>query len=97
MTERRDRSGAESLVKVLVEAGVDVCFANPGTSEMHVVAALDTNPEMHCVLGLFEGVLSGAADGMGVPGWRATTAEEFNKALGASLSEPRPSLIEAMI
>ncbi len=60
-----DRSGAESLVATFVEAGVDVCFANPGTSEMHFVAALDSNPEMRCVLGLFEGIVTGAADGYG--------------------------------
>ena len=52
----QDRSGAESLVQTFVDAGVNVCFANPGTSEMHFVAALDSNPEMRCVLGLFEGV-----------------------------------------
>lgn len=56
-------NGAESLVRTLVRAGVDVCFANPGTSEMHFVAALDDNPDMRCVLGLFEGVVTGAADG----------------------------------
>lgn len=61
----KDRSGAESLVQTFVESGVDVCFANPGTSEMHFVAALDGNPEMRCVLGLFEGVVTGAADGYG--------------------------------
>ncbi len=60
-----DCSGAEALVKTFVEADVDVCFANPGTSEMHFVAALDTNPEMRCVLGLFEGIVTGAADGYG--------------------------------
>jgi acetolactate synthase-1/2/3 large subunit len=65
MTDRKDRSGAESLVQIFVEAGVQVCFANPGTSEMHFVAALDTNPELRCVLGLFEGVVTGAADGYG--------------------------------
>ena len=57
----KDRSGAESLVETFVDAGVDVCFANPGTSEMHFVAALDNNPQMRCVLGLFEGVVTGAA------------------------------------
>ena len=56
-------NGAESLVKTLAGAGVDVCFANPGTSEMHLVAALDRVGEMRCVLGLFEGVATGAADG----------------------------------
>src|SRR5579871_6942027 len=44
-------------------SGADTCFANPGTSEMHFVAALDRIPGMHCVLGLFEGVVTGAADG----------------------------------
>ena len=58
-------NGAESLVKTLASAGVDVCFANPGTSEMHFVAALDQVGEMRCVLGLFEGVATGAADGYG--------------------------------
>ena len=56
-------NGAESLVNTLVDGGVDVCFANPGTSEMHFVAALDKIPGMRCVLGLFEGVVTGAADG----------------------------------
>jgi len=56
-------NGAESLVETLVGAGVEVCFANPGTSEMHVVAALDRVGGMRCVLGLFEGVATGAADG----------------------------------
>jgi len=56
-------NGAESLVRTLVSGGVDVCFTNPGTSEMHFVAALDSVPGMRCVLGLFEGVVTGAADG----------------------------------
>ncbi len=56
-------NGAESLVHTLLACGVDTCFANPGTSEMHVVAALDRVPGMRCVLGLFEGVVTGAADG----------------------------------
>ncbi|MCY1290074.1 putative acetolactate synthase large subunit IlvX [compost metagenome] len=56
-------NGAESLVRTLLECGVDTCFANPGTSEMHFVAALDRIPGMRCVLGLFEGVVTGAADG----------------------------------
>jgi acetolactate synthase-1/2/3 large subunit len=56
-------NGAESLVRTLVGGGVEVCFANPGTSEMHFVAALDRVDGMRCVLGLFEGVVSGAADG----------------------------------
>ena len=56
-------NGAESLVHTLLKSGVDTCFSNPGTSEMHFVAALDRVPGMHCVLGLFEGVVTGAADG----------------------------------
>jgi acetolactate synthase-1/2/3 large subunit len=55
-------NGAESLVKTLVAQGVDLCFANPGTSEMHFLKALD-NPAMRSVLCLFEGVATGAADG----------------------------------
>lgn len=56
-------NGAESLVHSLLKSGVDVCFANPGTSEMHFVAALDRIPGMRCVLGLQENVVTGAADG----------------------------------
>lgn len=55
-------NGAESLVATLVDHGVDICFANPGTSEMHFLAALE-NPRMRSVLCLFEGVATGAADG----------------------------------
>ncbi|MFZ4288754.1 acetolactate synthase large subunit [Variovorax sp. HJSM1_2] len=55
-------NGAESLVDTLVNQGVDICFANPGTSEMHFLAALE-NPKMRSVLCLFEGVATGAADG----------------------------------
>lgn len=58
-----EMNGAQSLIRTLVDSGVDVCFSNPGTSEMHFVAALDTVPEMRGVLGLFEGVVTGAADG----------------------------------
>jgi acetolactate synthase I/II/III large subunit len=56
-------NGAESLLTSLLQNDVDVCFANPGTSEMHFVAALDRVSGMRCVLGLFEGVVTGAADG----------------------------------
>jgi len=56
-------NGAEALLRTLVASGVDTCFMNPGTSEMHFVAALDHVPEMRGVLGLFEGVATGAADG----------------------------------
>jgi acetolactate synthase-1/2/3 large subunit len=58
-----EMNGAHSLVKTLLAAGVDTCFANPGTSEMHFVAALDQIPGMHCVLGLQENVVTGMADG----------------------------------
>src|SRR6202047_3919367 len=58
-----DMNGAECLVRTLVASGVDTCFANPGTSEMHFVAALDRIPGIRCVLALFEGVATGAADG----------------------------------
>ena len=56
-------NGAESLVRTLLACEVDTCFANPGTSEMHFVAALDAVPGMRCVLGLAEGVVAGCADG----------------------------------
>ena len=63
MTSEIEMNGAESLVRTLVHNEVDVCFANPGTSEMHFVGALDKVPGIRCVLGLFEGILTGAADG----------------------------------
>jgi acetolactate synthase-1/2/3 large subunit len=56
-------NGARSLVETLVAAGVDTCFANPGTSEMHFVAALDQHAGIRCVLGLQENVVTGMADG----------------------------------
>lgn len=56
-------NGAESLIRALVGGGVDTCFTNPGTSEIHLVAELDRIAEVRCVLGLFEGVVTGAADG----------------------------------
>jgi acetolactate synthase-1/2/3 large subunit len=58
-------NGAESLVRTLVANGVEVCFSNPGTSEMHFVAALDKVDGMRAVLGLFEGAVTGMADGYG--------------------------------
>ncbi len=83
MTDRKDRSGAESLVQIFVEAGIEVCFANPGTSEMHFVAALDTHPELRCVLGLFEGVVTGAADGYGrMSGMPAATLTHLGPGFG---------------
>src|SRR5579863_8752337 len=56
-------NGAESLILTALNCGVDVCFANPGTTEMPLVAALDGAPRMRSVLALFEGVVTGAADG----------------------------------
>ena len=58
-----EQNGAESLVTTLAASQVELCFANPGTSEMHFVAALDRIPGVRCVLALFEGVATGAADG----------------------------------
>jgi acetolactate synthase-1/2/3 large subunit len=58
-------NGAEALVRTLSDCGVEACFANPGTSEMHFVAALDRVPELRPILCLFEGVATGAADGYG--------------------------------
>ena len=76
-------NGAESLVRTLVGGGVDVCFSNPGTSEMHFVAALDRVDGMRCVLALFEGVATGAADGY------ARMAEKPAATLAASRPRPR--------
>ena len=56
-------NGAQALMQTLADAGIEVCFSNPGTSEMHFVAALDSEPRMRAVLALFEGVATGAADG----------------------------------
>ena len=80
-------NGAESLVRTLLASDVDVCFTNPGTSEMHFVAALDSVPGMRCVLALFEGVATGAADGY----WRmagrpASTLLHLGPGLGNGLS-----------
>src|SRR6202011_2178211 len=58
-------NGAESLLRTLVGSGVEVCFGNPGTSEMHFIAALDRVEGMRVVLGLFEGAVPGMADGYG--------------------------------
>src|ERR1700738_4395542 len=65
MTDEIAMNGAESLVLTLAGAGVDTCFSNPGTSEMHFVAALDSIQGVRPILGLFEGAVSGMADGYG--------------------------------
>ena len=80
-------NGAHALIGTLVGAGVDTCFANPGTSEMHFVAALDDVPEMHGVLALFEGVATGAADGYArVTGKPAATLLHLGPGLGNGLA-----------
>ena len=67
-------NGARALIETLVQSGVELCIANPGTSEMHLVQALDQVPAMRSVLTLFEGVCTGAADGYGrMTGKPATT------------------------
>ncbi len=57
------KNGAHGLIETLIKSGVDVCFANPGTSEMQLVQAIDQVPGMRPILALFEGVVTGAADG----------------------------------
>ena len=80
-------NGAHALLHSLVACGVDVCFANPGTSEMHFVAALDGVPEMRAVLTLFEGVATGAADGYGRMAERpAATLLHLGPGLGNGLA-----------
>jgi acetolactate synthase-1/2/3 large subunit len=80
-------NGAHALIRTLVAAGIDVCFANPGTSEMHFVAALDDVPEMRGVLALFEGVVTGAADGYGRMADRpAATLLHLGSGLGNGLA-----------
>jgi acetolactate synthase-1/2/3 large subunit len=56
-------NGGQALIRTLVDCGVDTCFTNPGTSELHFVAALNAMPEIRSVLALFEGVATAAADG----------------------------------
>ena len=85
--EEEELNGAQSLVKTLVNCGVEVCFGNPGTSEMHFVAALDSAPEMRAVLCLFEGVVTGAADGYGrVAGKPACTLLHLGPGLANGLA-----------
>ncbi len=62
---KKNETGAEQAIAKLADAGVEVCFMNPGTSEMHMVSAIDACDNMRGVLGLFEGVVTGAADGYG--------------------------------
>jgi len=80
-------NGSQAMVTTLIAGGVDVCFANPGTSEMHFVAALDQANDMRCVLGLFEGVVTGAADGYyRMAGKPAATLLHLGPGLGNGLA-----------
>lgn len=80
-------NGAQALIKTLADAGIEVCFSNPGTSEMHFVAALDTEPRMRAVLALFEGVATGAADGYArMAGKPAATLLHLGCGLGNGLA-----------
>ena len=80
-------NGAHALLKTLVDAGIEVCFSNPGTSEMHFVAALDSQPKMRAVLTLFEGVATGAADGYArMAGKPAATLLHLGCGLGNGLA-----------
>ena len=80
-------NGAESLVRTLVANDVNVCFTNPGTSEMHFVSALDRVDGMRCVLGLFEGVVTGAADGYyRMKGTPASTLLHLGPGLGNGIA-----------
>jgi acetolactate synthase I/II/III large subunit len=80
-------NGAEAIVHTLLAGGVELCFANPGTSEMHFVVALDRIEGMRCVLGLFEGVVTGAADGYArMAGKPAATLLHLGPGLGNGLA-----------
>lgn len=80
-------NGADRLCDGLLANEVDVCFANPGTSEMHFVAALDRKPRMRCILGLFEGVVTGAADGYArMAGKPASTLLHLGPGLGNGIA-----------
>ncbi|NIJ10822.1 acetolactate synthase-1/2/3 large subunit [Saccharomonospora amisosensis] len=80
-------NGAQALIRTLVDSGVEVCFSNPGTSEMHFVAALDTVPNMRGVLGLAEGAVTGAADGYArIAGKPAATLLHLGPGLGNGLA-----------
>ena len=80
-------NGARSLIQSLVKAGIEVCFANPGTSEMHLVQAMDAEPEFRGVLCLFEGVCTGAADGYArIAGKPAVTLLHLGPGLGNGIA-----------
>ncbi|MEM7540452.1 MAG: acetolactate synthase large subunit [Pseudomonadota bacterium] len=80
-------NGGESLIRALAAHGVDTCFANPGTSEMHMVQAIDAVDDMRAVLCLFEGICSGAADGYGrMRGVPATTLLHLGAGFGNGIA-----------
>jgi acetolactate synthase I/II/III large subunit len=80
-------TGAQCLLQSLITNGIEVCFMNPGTSEMHFVAALDNAPGLRSVLCLYEGVCSGAADGYArMTGKPAATLLHLGPGLGNALS-----------
>src|SRR4030095_14802005 len=80
-------NGAESLVRTLLASGIATCFANPGTSEMHFVAALDKVEGMRCILGLAETVVTGCADGYArMSGKPAATLTHCGPRLGNSIA-----------
>src|SRR5579863_6808073 len=80
-------NGAQALVQTLVNCGVEICFANPGTSEMHTVTAFDSVTGIRPVLCLFEGVVTGAADGYGrVAGKPAATLLHLGPGLANGLA-----------
>jgi acetolactate synthase-1/2/3 large subunit len=80
-------TGAESLLRTLSQCGVDVCFMNPGTTELHLVHAVDTIRDMRSVLCLFEGICTGAADGFGrMTGRPATTLVHLGAGLGNGIA-----------
>ena len=80
-------NGAEALIKTAVDCGIEICFANPGTTELPIVAALDRIAGIKAVLGLFEGVCTGAADGFGrMKGKPAMTLLHLGPGLGNGIA-----------
>jgi thiamine pyrophosphate-dependent acetolactate synthase large subunit-like protein len=87
----------DSLCDTLLANGVDVCFANTGTSEMHFVAVLDRKPQMRCVLALFEGLVTGAADGFArMVGKPATTLLHLGPGPGLGLARHARRQLESI-
>ena len=94
MTEQR-MNGADALLQTFVANGVTACFANPGTSEMQFVSALDREPAMRSVLCLFEGVATGAADGYGrVAGTSPANTDDLPEGFSRYFTDER---VEALL